>query len=83
MKFVVLSNGLSSGLRKFTKLTKPPLAMLRMQEYTAAIYTDEIIAIDQSFEECLLTVVETMHLSQKLGLAVHLDKIKLSSHRPK
>ena len=30
LKFVVLPNGLSPGPRKFTKLTKPPLAILRM-----------------------------------------------------
>ena len=50
LKFVVLPNGLSPGPRKFTKLTKPPLAILRMQGYTVAIYIDDIIAIDQSFE---------------------------------
>ena len=48
--------------------------MLRMQGYTAAIYIDDIIAIDQSFEECLLTVVETINLFQKLGFVIHSDK---------
>ena len=47
MKFVVLPSDLSPGPRKFTKLTKPPLAILRMQGYTVAIYIDDIIAIDQ------------------------------------
>ena len=46
LKFVVLPSGLSPGPRKFTKLTKPPLAILRMQGYTVAIYIDDIIAID-------------------------------------
>ena len=59
LKFAVLPIGLSPGVRKFTKLTKPPSAMLRMQEYTVAIYIDDIIAIDQSLKECLLTVVKT------------------------
>ena len=59
LKFIVLPNGLSPGLRKFTNLTKALLAILRMQGYAVAIYIDDIIAIDQSFEECLLTVVET------------------------
>ena len=49
--------------------------MLRMQGYTIAIYIDDIIAIDQSFEECLLTVVETK-LFQKLGFVIHADKSK-------
>ena len=50
--------------------------MLRMQRYTVVIYTDDIIAIDQSFEECLLTVVETINLFQKLGFLIHPDKSK-------
>ena len=47
-----------------------------MQEYTVAIYIDDIIAISQSFEECLLTVVETINLFQKLGFLIHPDKSK-------
>ena len=39
VKFVVLPNGLSPSPRKFTKLTKPPLAILRMQGYTVALMT--------------------------------------------
>ena len=76
LKFLVLPNGLSPGSRKFTNLTKPPLAMLRMQGYTVSIYNDDIIAIDQSYEECLLTVVETINLFQKLGVVIHPDKSK-------
>ena len=76
LNFVVLPNGLPPAPQKFTKLTKPPLTMLRMQGYTVAIYIDDIIAIDQSFEECLLTVVETINLLQKLGFVIHPDKNK-------
>ena len=50
--------------------------MLRMKGYTVAIYSDDIIAIDQSFEECLLTVVETIKLFQKLGFVIDADKSK-------
>ena len=49
LKFFILPNDLSPGPRKFTKLTKPSLAILRMQGYTLEIYIDDIIAIDQSF----------------------------------
>ena len=76
LKFVVLPNGLSPGPQKFTKLTKPPLAMPRMQGFTVAIYIDDIIAIYQSFEECLLTVVETTNIFKKLGFVIHQDKSK-------
>ena len=47
-----------------------------MQGYTAAIYIDGITAIDQTFEECLLTVVKTINLFQKLGFVIHPDKSK-------
>ena len=47
-----------------------------MQKYTAAIYIDDIIAIDQSFPKCLLPVVEKIHLFQKLGFVIHPGKSK-------
>ena len=51
--------------------------MLRKQRYTVAIYIDDIIAIDQSFEDYLLTLVETINLFQKLGFVIHRDKGKM------
>ena len=48
--------------------------MIRMQGYTVAIYIDDIIAIDQSFEECLLVVAKTINLFQKLGFVIHSKK---------
>ena len=38
LKFVVFPNGLSLGPQKLTKLTKPPLAMLRIQGYIVSPY---------------------------------------------
>ena len=49
-----------------------------MQGYAVAIYIANIIAIDQGFEECLLTVVETINLFQTLDVAVHPDKNKFT-----
>ena len=76
LKFIVLPNVLSPGPRRFTKLTKSPLAMLRIHRYTVEIYIDDIIATDQSFEECLFAVVKTINLFQKLGFITHSDKSK-------
>ena len=45
-----------------------------MQGYTVAIYIEDIIAIDQSFEECLLTMVETINLFQKVAFVIYTDK---------
>ena len=75
LKFVVLPNGLSSGPRKFTKLTKPPLTLLKIQGHTVAIYID-IISVDDTFESCLLTVLKTIKLFQSLGFVIHPGKSK-------
>ena len=79
LKFVVFPNGLVPGLQKFTKLTKPPLARLRMQGCTIAIHINGIIAIDKSLEECLHTMVEIIHLFQKLDFVIHSEKSKFIS----
>ena len=49
-----------------------------MQANTVAIYIDDIIAIDQSFEKCLLTVVETTNFFLKLGFVIHPNKSKFT-----
>ena len=76
MKFVILPNGLSPGPRKLTKLTKPPLALLRIQGHTVAIHIDDIISVDNTFESCLLTVIKTIELFQSLGFVMHPEKSK-------
>ena len=76
LKFVVLPNGLSPGSRKFTKLTKPPLALPRIQGHTVAIDIDDIVSVDDTFESCLLTVIKTIKLFQNLGFVIHSEKSK-------
>ena len=53
-EFVFLHNGFSPGSRRFTRLSKSSLAMLRVQGHTVTMHIDNIIAIDQSYEYCLL-----------------------------
>ena len=76
LKFVVLPNGLSPGSRKFTKLTKPSLALPRIQGHTVAIDIDDIVSVDDTFESCLLTVIKTIKLFQNLGFVIHSEKSK-------
>ena len=47
-----------------------------MQGYTVAIYINRIIALGQSFEENLLTVLETINLFRKLDFLIYPDKSK-------
>ena len=77
LKFVVLPNGLSSGPRKFTKLTKPPIACLRIEGVIVAIYIDDIIVIGDTFEECLIGAIKTIKLFLKLGFIIHPEKSSL------
>ena len=60
LKFVVLPNGLSSGPRKFTNLTKPPIACLRIEGVIVAIYIDDIIVIRDTYEEFLIGTIKTV-----------------------
>ena len=49
--FLVLPNGSSSGPRKFTKLTIPPTACLRIEGVIVEIYTDDITVTGETYEE--------------------------------
>ena len=77
LKFLVLPNGLPSGPRKFTKLTKPPIAYLRTEGVVVAIYIDDIIVIGDTYEECLIVTVKTIKLFLRLGFIIHSEKSSL------
>ena len=77
LKFVVLPNGLSSGPRKFTKLTKSPIACSRVEGVIVAIYIDNIIVIGNTYEQYLISTIKTIKLFLKLGLIIHPEKSSL------
>ena len=77
LKFVVLPNGLSAGPRKFTKLTKPPIACLRIEIIIVAIYIDDIIVTGDTYEECLIGTIKTIKLFLKLSFIIHPEKSSL------
>ena len=66
----MLPNGLSSGPRKFTKLTKPPIVCLRIKGVIVIIHTTDILVIRETYEECLIGTIKTIKLLLKLGLTV-------------
>ena len=79
MKIVVLPHGLSSGPQKFTKLTKTPIACLRIEGVIVAIYIDDIIVIGDTYEECLIGTIKTIKLFLKLSFIIHPEKSSLQS----
>ena len=68
---------MSSGPQKFTKLTKPPIACLRIEDVIVAIYIDDIIVSGDIYEECLLGTIKTIKLFLKLGFIIHPEKSSL------
>ena len=63
LKLVALPNGLSSGQRKFTKLTKLPIACLRIEVVIVAISIDDIIVIGDTYEEWRIGTIGEQKLS--------------------
>ena len=74
LMFVVLPNGLPSGPRKFKKITKAPLAILRLEGITIAIYIDDLIILGETYEECLTGSIKTIKIVLRLGFLIHPDK---------
>ena len=74
LKPVVLPNGKYPGPRKCTKLTKPPVAILRLQGWAVAIYKDAIITVDDVFESCLTATIKTINLFQSVSFIIHPTK---------
>ena len=62
------------GLQKCTKLTKPPVAILRLQGCAFAIYRDAIITVDDVFQSYLTTTIKTINLFQTVGFMIHSTK---------
>ena len=70
-EFNCLPNGLSSGPRIFTKLTKPLFASLREKGHLNTIYIDDSIVFGDTFFECLINVLDTCEVAIKAGFIVH------------
>ena len=71
---MVLPNGLCSGTRKFTRLTEPPTATLRVADHIIAINTDDLINVGLTYKECLDNIEASINLLQSLGFVIHFHK---------
>ena len=72
--YVVLPFGLSSAPRKFTKLLKPILAMLRRQGIIIVMYIDDGWVKGSDYNECYQSVKSSLELLAKLGFIIHPEK---------
>ncbi len=73
-QYKALCNGLSSGPRIFTKLMKPPYAMLRSAGIQIVGYIDDSLLVAKSKEEAMKAVKYTAELLSNLGFIVHPTK---------
>ena len=73
-QFTCLPNGLSSCLRKFTKLLKPPLTELQKQGHISASYIDDLYLQGRTYDLCVSNVIDTFIQFDSLGFTIHPDK---------
>ena len=60
--------------RKFTKLTKSPITVLRLKGIIIAIYIDHLILLGETYEECLTGSIKTIKMLLRLGFLKHPGK---------
>ena len=73
-KYVALPNGFSPGLRKFTKILKVPLSILRRNKISIVAYINDLISLENSYDTCQQNVWKIITLLDQLGFVVHPDK---------
>ena len=73
-QFTVLPNGYSPGPRKFTKLLKPPLSVLRQLRVTIAAYLDDMFTTNLSYERCKHNIKMICDMFESLGFTIHPKK---------
>ena len=73
-QFTCLPNGLSSGPRVFTKITKPIFSHLRKKGHLNAHYIDDSFLAGDSVDDCRANVIDTTELSRSCGFIVHPTK---------
>ena len=73
-KFLVLPNSLCCSPRKFTKLMKAPIAILRLDGHIIAIYVDDLINVGLTFDECVENLIASIKLLNSLGFIIYPDK---------
>ena len=60
LKFTCMPNGCDPAMRIFTKITKLPFSVLRMQGHASVVYVDDSYLQGDSYESCLKNVNDTI-----------------------
>ena len=72
--FAAMPNGYSDAMRVFTKILKPPFAVLRQAGHLSCVYVDDSYLQGDTYSECQQNVHDTIELLLSLGFTIHPDK---------
>lgn len=72
--FHVMPFGLTSAPRFFTKVMKPPLAVLRQKGVRLFNYIDDIFIIADTHDDCVLSLKLTEEMLMSLGFYINREK---------
>ena len=74
LKFTCMPNGYGPITRIFTKITKVPFSVLRMQGHTSVVYVGDSYLQGDSYESYLKNVNDTIFMLRSLGFTIHPEK---------
>ena len=72
--FKFMPNGYGPAMRTFTKITKVPFSVLRMQGHTSVVYADYSYLQGDSCESCLNNVNDTIIMLRSLIFTIQPEK---------
>ncbi len=73
-KYCALPNGYTKGPRRFTKLLKPILAILRKEGITLIAHLDDIIVVGWTYSDCQTSVLKVLEMLQHFGFVINAKK---------
>ena len=76
-KFVCFPNGLGPCPRKFTKIGKVPLSVLRTDGVSVSGYIDDFFTKAGDFDSCVQSVEKMVSMFMTLGFVIHPEKSQL------
>ena len=68
------SNVLALCPRKFTKLLKPVVSILRQQGHISVTYMDDLWLTADNLSQCTKNIIDTTSLLDKVGFVIHHEK---------
>ena len=76
-QFTAMPNGYADAMRVFTKILKPPFALLRKFGHLSVVYVDDTYLQGENFLECMHNLEDRVALLQAFGFTIRPDKSQL------